>query len=89
MDEKDVWALSPSMQSRPVFIKFTTIRYGIQCIPVPPSLKRSIYNSRSSLLRRLWAANSLDLMYGHILSVARKVSILPLSTQIRFRAHVR
>ncbi|KIM37758.1 hypothetical protein M413DRAFT_448273 [Hebeloma cylindrosporum] len=42
LDEKDVWNLSPTMQSRPIFVKFS-----------------SIY--RSSLLRRLWAANSLDL----------------------------
>lgn len=39
LDEKDLWKLSPTMQSRPVFIKFV----ALQC---------------STLLRRLWAANS-------------------------------
>ncbi|KDR78080.1 hypothetical protein GALMADRAFT_224469 [Galerina marginata CBS 339.88] len=43
LNEQDVWNLSPTMQSRPVFVKFS-----------------SIY--RSTLLRRIWAANSLDLM---------------------------
>lgn len=43
MNEDDVWKLSPTQQSRPVFIKFSTI-------------------IRSSLLRRLWAANSKDLI---------------------------
>ncbi|KAF8887923.1 multidrug resistance-associated ABC transporter [Gymnopilus junonius] len=43
LNEQDVWNLSPTMQSRPIFIKFS-----------------SIY--RSTLLRRIWAANSLDLI---------------------------
>lgn len=41
LNVEDVWDLSPTMQSRPVFIKFSTI-------------------PRSSLIGRLWAANSLD-----------------------------
>ncbi|KAG2344835.1 hypothetical protein BDR05DRAFT_1016249 [Suillus weaverae] len=49
MDEDDVWKLSPTQQSRPVFIKFSTI-------------------TRSSLLRRLWAANSKDLILDFCLT---------------------
>ncbi|KAF8812935.1 multidrug resistance-associated ABC transporter [Phlegmacium glaucopus] len=43
LNEQDVWNMSPTMQSRPIFIKFS-----------------SIY--RSSLLRRILAANSLDII---------------------------
>ncbi|KAH9476699.1 ABC transporter 7 [Psilocybe cubensis] len=43
LEEKDVWDMSPTMQSRPIFVKFSSIK-------------------RSTLLRRLWAANSLDLI---------------------------
>ncbi|KAF8554053.1 hypothetical protein OG21DRAFT_1497299 [Imleria badia] len=43
MNEEDVWDLSPTSQSRPVFGKFTTIK-------------------GASLLRRLFWANSLDLI---------------------------
>ncbi|KAH7904349.1 ABC transporter type 1, transmembrane domain-containing protein [Hygrophoropsis aurantiaca] len=43
LNENDIWNLSPTIQSRPLFTKFNTI-------------------VRSSLLRRLWAANSLDIM---------------------------
>ncbi|KAF9555963.1 multidrug resistance-associated ABC transporter [Agrocybe pediades] len=50
LDEKDVWNMSPTMQSRPVFTKFSSIR-------------------RSTLLRRLWAANSLDLILDFSLTV--------------------
>ncbi|TFK37295.1 multidrug resistance-associated ABC transporter [Crucibulum laeve] len=49
LNEDDVPNLSPTMQSRPVFIKFS-----------------SIY--RSTLLRKLWAANSLDLLLDFILT---------------------
>ena len=28
MQEDDVWDLSPAMQSRPVFIKFSTLEYA-------------------------------------------------------------
>ncbi|KAG5653253.1 hypothetical protein H0H81_001510 [Sphagnurus paluster] len=49
LHEKDVWALSPTMQSRPIFSKFITI----QC---------------STLLRRLWIANSLDLLLDILLT---------------------
>ncbi|KAG2056641.1 hypothetical protein BDR06DRAFT_952711 [Suillus hirtellus] len=49
MSEDDVWKLSPTQQSRPVFIKFSTI-------------------IRSSLLRRLWAANSQDLILDFLLT---------------------
>ncbi|KAJ7468712.1 hypothetical protein FB451DRAFT_1560403 [Mycena latifolia] len=43
LNEKDVWELSPTMQSRPVFIKFQSLQ-------------------SASLLRRLVAASSHDLM---------------------------
>ncbi|KAF9447375.1 hypothetical protein P691DRAFT_782489 [Macrolepiota fuliginosa MF-IS2] len=43
LNEDDVWDLSPTLQSRPVFIKFSQTK-------------------RPTLLRRLWAANSFDLM---------------------------
>ncbi|KAG1750553.1 uncharacterized protein EDB91DRAFT_1108133 [Suillus paluster] len=49
MNEDDVWDLSPTQQSRPVFIKFSAI-------------------IRSSLLRRLWAANSMDLIMDFCLT---------------------
>ena len=40
--EPDVWNLSPTLQARPLYIKFSSTK-------------------RNTLLRRLWAANSLDL----------------------------
>ncbi|KAG0701637.1 hypothetical protein DFH29DRAFT_925615 [Suillus ampliporus] len=49
MNEEDVWDLSPTQHSRPVFIKFSTI-------------------IRSSLLRRLWAANSMDVILDFCLT---------------------
>ncbi|KAH9922425.1 multidrug resistance-associated ABC transporter [Fomitopsis serialis] len=49
LSESDVWALSPTMQARPLYIKFS----------------RTL---RSSLLRRLWAANSLDLILDFVLT---------------------
>ncbi|KAG1809100.1 uncharacterized protein BJ212DRAFT_1484598 [Suillus subaureus] len=60
MAEDDVWNLSPTQQSRPVFIKFSTV-------------------IRSSLLRRLWAANSKDLLWA-LCSLLLKMS---LNAQIR------
>ncbi|KAI0696160.1 multidrug resistance-associated ABC transporter [Cytidiella melzeri] len=49
LQEADVWNLSPTMQSRAVYIKFCTIK-------------------RATLLRRLWAANSLDLILDFTLT---------------------
>lgn len=43
LHEPDVWALSPALQSRALFAKFSQTR-------------------RATLLRRIWAANSLDIM---------------------------
>ncbi|KAJ7655558.1 hypothetical protein DFH06DRAFT_1200413 [Mycena polygramma] len=43
LNEKDVWALSPTIQSRALFIKFNTL-------------------PQTTLLAKLWAANSLDMM---------------------------
>jgi hypothetical protein len=51
LNEPDVWNLSPTMQSRPVFVKFSSI-------------------CRSSLFRRIWAANSLDLILDFSLTFA-------------------
>ncbi|KAN0111601.1 hypothetical protein V8E52_008339 [Russula decolorans] len=50
LNEDDVWALSPTMQSRSVFVKFSNTK-------------------RATLLRRLWAANSLDLILDFILTL--------------------
>ncbi|THH14161.1 hypothetical protein EW146_g6141 [Bondarzewia mesenterica] len=49
LNEGDVWGMSPTLQSRPVFIKFSWIK-------------------RNTLLRRLWAANSLDIMLDFALT---------------------
>jgi hypothetical protein len=48
LDEKDVWNLSPTMQSKAIFSKFAIIK-------------------RKTLLRRLWAANSLDVIVDCVL----------------------
>ncbi|KAL0058578.1 hypothetical protein AAF712_014741 [Marasmius tenuissimus] len=50
LNETDVWNLSPTFQSRPLFIKFSNIQ-------------------RSTLLRRIWAANSLDLILDAIFTM--------------------
>jgi hypothetical protein len=49
LNEPDVPRLSPTMQARPVFTKFSRIQ-------------------RTTLLRRLWAANSLDLILDFVLT---------------------
>ncbi|EDR03156.1 multidrug resistance-associated ABC transporter [Laccaria bicolor S238N-H82] len=49
LNESDVWNLSPTMQSRPIFVKFSAI-------------------AQSTLLRRLWKANSLDLILDFCLT---------------------
>lgn len=49
LNEKDVWDLSPTLQARPVYMKFSAIK-------------------RATLLRRLWAANSLDLILDFCLT---------------------
>ena len=49
LQESDVWNLSATMQARPVYMKFCTIK-------------------RATLLRRLWAANSLDLILDFVLT---------------------
>ncbi|KAF8345519.1 multidrug resistance-associated ABC transporter [Amanita rubescens] len=50
LQEDDVWNLSPTVQSRPVFLRFCEIR-------------------RSTLLRKLWAVNSLDVIMDFVLTV--------------------
>ncbi|KAF9219839.1 P-loop containing nucleoside triphosphate hydrolase protein [Gyrodon lividus] len=54
MNEDDVWNLSPTSQSRPVFAKFST-------------------TPGSTLLRRLFWANSLDLILDFLLTVVSVV----------------
>ncbi|KAI0048024.1 multidrug resistance-associated ABC transporter [Auriscalpium vulgare] len=49
LNEPDVWSLSPTNQSRPLFIKFSR-------------------TFRPTLLRKIWAANSLDLTLDFILT---------------------
>ncbi|CAL1697425.1 unnamed protein product [Somion occarium] len=49
LNEGDVWNLSPTMQARPVYIKFSQTK-------------------RNTLLKRLWAANSLDLILDFVLT---------------------
>ncbi|KAJ7108139.1 multidrug resistance-associated ABC transporter [Mycena epipterygia] len=49
LNEKDVWDLSPNIQSRPIFIKFSTL-------------------PQKSLLAKLWAANSFDVIVDFALT---------------------
>lgn len=49
LQEPDVWNLSPTMQARPVYMKFSSLK-------------------RATLFRRLWAANSLDLILDFVLT---------------------
>ncbi|KAG6905629.1 hypothetical protein DXG01_001538, partial [Tephrocybe rancida] len=50
LNEKDVWALSPTLQSRSIFIKFVTL-------------------PQTTLLRKLFTANSLDLFLDFSLTL--------------------
>ncbi|KAK0200579.1 hypothetical protein DFS33DRAFT_1362775 [Desarmillaria ectypa] len=50
LNDIDVWNLSPSFQSRPLFIKFSNV-------------------VRSSLLRKIWASNSLDIILDALFTV--------------------
>ncbi|KJA19718.1 hypothetical protein HYPSUDRAFT_1094370 [Hypholoma sublateritium FD-334 SS-4] len=50
LHEKDVWELSPTMQSRPLFFKFMDLR-------------------RKTLLRRIIAANSFDMIFDFVLTI--------------------
>ncbi|KAJ7107582.1 multidrug resistance-associated ABC transporter [Mycena epipterygia] len=49
LNEKDIWNLSPNIQSRPIFIKFSTL-------------------PQKTLLRKLWAANSYDMIVDFVLT---------------------
>jgi hypothetical protein len=49
LNEQDIWALSPTLQSKAIFGKFAALQ-------------------RKTLLRRLWAANSLDVLLDFGLS---------------------
>ncbi|KAJ7104581.1 hypothetical protein C8R43DRAFT_1047311 [Mycena crocata] len=51
LHEKDVWDLSPNIQSRPIFIKFSTL-------------------PQKTLLGKLWAANSFDVIMDFVLTMA-------------------
>ncbi|KAJ7147063.1 hypothetical protein C8R43DRAFT_1011698 [Mycena crocata] len=56
LEGKDVWVLSPTNQSRPIFIKF----------------QKDQRDSSVTLLRRIWEANSLDILldfFGTLASV--------------------
>ncbi|KAF7360602.1 hypothetical protein MVEN_00791700 [Mycena venus] len=50
LNEKDIWNLSPNIQSRPIFIKFSTL-------------------PQKSLLVKIWAANSFDIIVDFILTL--------------------
>ncbi|KAF9490898.1 multidrug resistance-associated ABC transporter [Pleurotus eryngii] len=50
LNETDVWNLSPTIQARPIFTKYSTVR-------------------GSTLLRKLFNANSLDLIVDFVLTV--------------------
>ncbi|KAJ7479990.1 hypothetical protein B0H11DRAFT_2173507 [Mycena galericulata] len=50
LNEKDIWSLSPNIQSRPIFIKFSGL-------------------PQKSLLARLWAANSFDIILDFLLTL--------------------
>ncbi|KAJ8489168.1 hypothetical protein ONZ45_g13681 [Pleurotus djamor] len=54
LNENDVWDLSPTLRSRPVFIKFSSTR-------------------GSTLLRKLFHANSLDLITDFMLTIVSAV----------------
>uniref|UniRef100_A0A8H7XJS6 Multidrug resistance-associated ABC transporter n=1 Tax=Psilocybe cubensis TaxID=181762 RepID=A0A8H7XJS6_PSICU len=54
LHEKDVWNISPTMQSRPLFAKFSALR-------------------QTSLFRRIWAANSLDIIIDLTLTIVSVV----------------
>jgi ABC-type multidrug transport system fused ATPase/permease subunit len=58
MDEDDVWALSPGLASKPLFLKYSTF--------IKPSEKTK---KRIFLLKRLWKANSLDLTLDFFLTL--------------------
>ncbi|KAF9255059.1 multidrug resistance-associated ABC transporter [Marasmius fiardii PR-910] len=56
LNESDVWNLSPTFQSRPVFEKF----YGTTT---------DLSGKRRTLLMRIWKANSLDLLLEMVLTM--------------------
>jgi hypothetical protein len=51
LNEDDIWSLSPTMQSRVIYSRFSQIR----C---------------TNLLRRIWTANSMDIIFDFLLSTA-------------------
>ncbi|KAI0752859.1 multidrug resistance-associated ABC transporter [Daedaleopsis nitida] len=53
LNEEDVWSLSPIMQTRPLYIKFS--------------------RTSGTLLRRLWASNSLDIILDFVLTMTSVV----------------
>ncbi|KAF7362389.1 hypothetical protein MVEN_00585800 [Mycena venus] len=50
LNENDIWGLSPNIQSRPIFIKFSSL-------------------TQKSLLAKLWAANSFDIIGDFVLTL--------------------
>ena len=62
LNEGDVWELSPTMLSKPVFLKFSELTYGDYMVSTL-SFVHIVPCRRKSLLRQIWAANSKDLLY--------------------------
>jgi hypothetical protein len=56
LGEKDVWLMSPTMQSRVLFERFTALK------------------PHATLLRRIWAANSMDMILDFVLSKSPPLS---------------
>ncbi|KAF7311403.1 hypothetical protein MKEN_01042200 [Mycena kentingensis (nom. inval.)] len=54
LNEADVWNLSPSISSRPIFLKFSLL-------------------PQTTLFRRIWAANSLDIIMDFVLTLCSVV----------------
>lgn len=74
--EMDVWDLSPTMQSKPLFAKFIDYQYVFSPLPRARVRSRQIFllnthpytlcarrrTSTTTLMQRLWIANSQDLI---------------------------
>ncbi len=65
LNDIDVWNLSPTFQSRPLFIKFSSVMYVV----IRVCLRISLVFSRSSLLRKIWASNSLDIILDALFTI--------------------
>ncbi|KAF8502966.1 ABC transporter type 1, transmembrane domain-containing protein [Gautieria morchelliformis] len=64
LNEPDVWDLSPTMQSKPLYMKFSTTT----CVSFLDETCVLLKNrSRKTLLRRLWAVNAMDMVIDFVL----------------------